>query len=295
MVGDIRIKTSFPWHRKVRRLTRELGQDCTGYLLRLFVRTAMTRPDGCLRDMDAVDIACDAEWDGDPQTFLDALILCGWIDQGSGGVLWLHDWPEHQPWVVNEPARRAAGRKGASARWNRPDGDGDSDGSGVGGHGPDVRKMPEVGSEPGESMRTACASHANGMRIACAPHAQGMRTAMPLSFPYPKGIKTPPVASSEATSPVGGQTQARKRFVPPSVNEVAAYCAERGNGLDAQAIHDHYTANGWKVGKNPMKDWRAAVRTWEARAKDVQHKRTSLRADTPAARLMTETAGGKAQ
>lgn len=54
-----------------------------------------------------------------------------------------------------------------------------------------------------------------------------------------------------------------KRFQPPSVDEVEEYCRERGNSVDAQNFVDWYTANGWKVGKNPMKDWKAAVRTWE--------------------------------
>jgi len=55
----------------------------------------------------------------------------------------------------------------------------------------------------------------------------------------------------------------RKRFSPPTVEEVKAYCLERGNGVNAERFCDYYTANGWKVGKNPMKDWKAAVRTWE--------------------------------
>ena len=55
----------------------------------------------------------------------------------------------------------------------------------------------------------------------------------------------------------------QKRFTKPTLEEVQAYCAVRGKGVDAQKWYDHYTANGWKVGKNPMKDWKAAVRTWE--------------------------------
>ena len=55
----------------------------------------------------------------------------------------------------------------------------------------------------------------------------------------------------------------QRRFTKPTLEEVQAYCQERGNGVDAQKWYDYYSANGWKVGKNPMKDWRAAVRTWE--------------------------------
>lgn len=52
-------------------------------------------------------------------------------------------------------------------------------------------------------------------------------------------------------------------YIRPSLDEVKAYCLERGNIVDAQRWFDYYTANGWKVGKNPMKDWKACVRTWE--------------------------------
>ncbi len=63
-------------------------------------------------------------------------------------------------------------------------------------------------------------------------------------------------------TPLPGGTKA-KRFIPPTVDEVAAYCQERGNGLDPEAFVDFYASKGWMVGKNPMKDWKAAVRTWE--------------------------------
>ena len=53
------------------------------------------------------------------------------------------------------------------------------------------------------------------------------------------------------------------RFAPPTVEEVKGYCEERGNKVDPQKFVDFYTMKGWMVGKNKMKDWRAAVRTWE--------------------------------
>ena len=55
----------------------------------------------------------------------------------------------------------------------------------------------------------------------------------------------------------------QSRFVPPTLADVAAYCRSRGNAVDPQRWLDHYSSNGWKVGRNPMKDWQAAVRTWE--------------------------------
>ena len=55
----------------------------------------------------------------------------------------------------------------------------------------------------------------------------------------------------------------RESFVKPSLDDVRAYCQERNNQVDAERWFNYYSSNGWKVGKNPMKDWRAAVRTWE--------------------------------
>lgn len=53
------------------------------------------------------------------------------------------------------------------------------------------------------------------------------------------------------------------KFVQPTLDEVSAYCNERHNNVDANRFIDYYTSNGWMVGKNKMKDWKAAVRNWE--------------------------------
>lgn len=53
-----------------------------------------------------------------------------------------------------------------------------------------------------------------------------------------------------------------KRFVPPTVEEVAAYCAENGYKVEADRFVDFYTAKGWYIGKTKMKDWKATVRMW---------------------------------
>ena len=70
--------------------------------------------------------------------------------------------------------------------------------------------------------------------------------------------------SNTIPSNEGDSNSARTRFTPPTVEEVRAYCSERGNSVDPEAFIDHYTANGWLIGgKSKMKDWKAAVRTWE--------------------------------
>lgn len=79
---------------------------------------------------------------------------------------------------------------------------------------------------------------------------------------------------TEAKAEQKGQKQTaenqKKQFEKPTVSEIAEYCEERKNGIDAQAFFDFYESKGWKVGAAKMKDWRASVRTWEQRRKTEQ-------------------------
>lgn len=75
-----------------------------------------------------------------------------------------------------------------------------------------------------------------------------------------------------------------KIFSPPTVDEVKEYCNERGNSIKAEHFIDYYATRGWMLGKVKMKDWRAAVRTWERNEKtDVRKpvkEATNALADT---------------
>ena len=66
---------------------------------------------------------------------------------------------------------------------------------------------------------------------------------------------------------VADKPPTRHRFSPPTVDDVRAYCAENGYGVDPERFVDFYKSNGWMVGKNHMKDWKAAVRSWERKEK----------------------------
>lgn len=66
-----------------------------------------------------------------------------------------------------------------------------------------------------------------------------------------------------------------KRFKPPTVEEVRAYCEERRNGINAEAFIDYYATRGWKLGKDTMKDWKACIRTWERRQGYKPQKETA--------------------
>lgn len=60
-----------------------------------------------------------------------------------------------------------------------------------------------------------------------------------------------------------------RRFKPPTLDEVQAYIDEKSYPVNANTFYDYYSANGWKVGKNPMKDWKAAVRYWASKPEDA--------------------------
>jgi hypothetical protein len=66
-------------------------------------------------------------------------------------------------------------------------------------------------------------------------------------------------------------------FQPPTVSEVGAYCAERNNGIDAEAFVDYYESVGWKVGKKKMANWKGSVRTWEKRKAEAGGKKNWLK------------------
>lgn len=79
------------------------------------------------------------------------------------------------------------------------------------------------------------------------------------------------VYSSETQVRLGkdsiGKDRIGNRFTKPTLEEISAYCLERGNNINPQKFYDYYESVGWKVGKNPMKNWQACIRTWEQKEK----------------------------
>lgn len=70
-------------------------------------------------------------------------------------------------------------------------------------------------------------------------------------------------SSNTSNSNKRGGKKTQTVFVPPTLEEVVAYCKERGRGVNPNKWFNHYVTVGWMVGRNKMKDWRAAVRKWE--------------------------------
>ncbi len=99
--------------------------------------------------------------------------------------------------------------------------------------------------------------------------------AQPVHPTEPQAGKVDKEKQSESVTPA---SKTAKRFKAPTLEEVRTYCTERGNHVDPQRFVNYYQANGWKVGKNGMKDWRAAVRTWE-RPKDGETSKNTGKID----------------
>ena len=114
------------------------------------------------------------------------------------------------------------------------------------------RKKAESGKRGGEH-------EANGKQTESKPKANRKQTAREKEKEKEKEKEGENKIENEDDSPPPTPSQ----FIPPNVIEVRAYCNERKNHVDPQRFVDFYTSKGWMVGKTKMKDWRAAVRTWE--------------------------------
>lgn len=84
----------------------------------------------------------------------------------------------------------------------------------------------------------------------------------------------------EIHSSAKSTTTKRKRFEKPTLSQITQYCLERNNNVNAEQFYDYYESNGWKVGKNSMKDWKACVRTWERNGYDKPIKKKNNKQDT---------------
>ena len=113
---DIRIKTTFKDHRKRKKLAARLGPAGVLALIDLWLTTAETHPTGVLDGYTAEDIEIDAGWTGERGAFAKAAAECGFLELTSSGYA-LHDWPDHQQYIIHAPERAALAKRAAGMRW----------------------------------------------------------------------------------------------------------------------------------------------------------------------------------
>lgn len=223
------MKIAAPRSLKFLKLKRRLGiphWQVVGLLESLWLFTQTNAAAGDIGRHSDEDIAAGIEWAGDPTELVQALIGCGWLDRCETHRLIVHDWKDHAPnHLKGNLAKNGIPFAEDAANSSLPSNDVGSD---VGN---------DVSSDPRKD-------HPN------------------LSLPY---LSSPSERERRKRAPAEEEKRQsdRPEFVPPTLDEVRAYCAERGKGVDPQKWFDHYTANGWRVGKTAMVDWRASVRIWE--------------------------------
>lgn len=76
-----------------------------------------------------------------------------------------------------------------------------------------------------------------------------------------------PEPEEKAAQEIQPEKPKRKNFVKPTLEEIAAYCKEKNYNINAQQFFNYYESNGWKIGRNAMKSWQAAVQNWNTRDK----------------------------
>lgn len=120
----------------------------------------------------------------------------------------------------------------------------------------DFKKFSEAGQR-GNKKRWD--SHVSPPDTPLSPNNTGYHEAEALSIKH--------YTEADADGEKAGKPPTRHQFSPPTVEKVREYAKEKGYIIDPERFVDYYTSNGWRVGKNPMKDWKAAVRSWNRKEK----------------------------
>jgi hypothetical protein len=184
---DFRIEVGFFDHHKTSRLIASLGLPAAWALLRLWEFATINKPDGDLSGMAPDEIASACRYDGDPRAFLDALVAAKWLDKSRShgrNAYAIHAWQEHQPFVVNGPARREAARKAAESRWKR------------------------ASNNDADRMRGASGPHTDRNAPAFQPSSQPEeKTPLPAATPSRSPDLPPPTRSGGSRNRTGGGMQ----------------------------------------------------------------------------------------
>lgn len=94
------------------------------------------------------------------------------------------------------------------------------------------------------------------------------------------GVSVPHTDNNEYINNNSLYKRESSRFQKPSIEEIRQFCSSRGNNVDPEQFFNFYESKGWTIGKSPMKDWRAAVRTWEKREKEIPQRKREFRRES---------------
>jgi len=92
------------------------------------------------------------------------------------------------------------------------------------------------------------------------------------------GVQQLPTNNNDNNDNNDNKKKREVRFIPPTITEVEEYCREKGYNINASNFVDFYEAKGWMIGKNKMKDWKAAIRTWVRRENNSNREKEEVNA-----------------
>ena len=119
MDTDIRLDWGFPNHLKTRRLLRNLGDHGFVCLIRLWCYVGERYKKGVLNGIKKDDLEEICGWAGEPGAFAAYAVRMRWVDEAENGVLSIHDWRDHQPYIFHSDRRSEAASVAAAARWEK--------------------------------------------------------------------------------------------------------------------------------------------------------------------------------
>lgn len=246
---DARFSTSMPGHPKIKKLIRRLGDGAAWRLVCLILWAAANRPNGDLSGMSGEDIELAADWSGDAGAFTDALRDIGFLDVTADGYA-IHDWAEHQPWVMGSEQRSQ------KARWNavkRHHGEAEAD-----------RQVPQYAIQRRNDADSNAGSNARSSERDADSNAP---SPSPSPFPFPKAKATGQQAGHDGTPPEEMPKDIAKPEAPvPPENEGDAPPPKRTTGTGKKQVAEHFP-RFWAA--YPVKKGRQdAEKKWRAKGLD---------------------------
>lgn len=235
--GDMRLSLDFVDHPKIRRLIRKAGYEGFYCLIKLFSMAGKIYQKGVLKGCSVEDIEDLCDWRGEQGDFIAALLSVHLLEPSVQGYS-IHDWDKHQPWLYHADQRSEQAKKAIEARWAKKRQD-------------EQRNSDTHCIQPEDDSNTESNTLSNTL------------SNTPLPLPYPSPLPSPQPLPIHDKSDREAQKNKNAAFSKPTLEDIEAYCKERANKVEAHRFLSYYESNGWKVGKNPMKDWKAAIRTWE--------------------------------
>ena len=225
-------------HRKTRRLASSLGiSQCfaVGILEALWHVAQTQAKDGGIGRLSNQDIADEMFYDADADGLIWSLVDSGWLEEITDCRLYIRDWHEHSTDTVDNYLARGIKTYANGA-------------------------LPRMKRLSVSDRAKLCAQYPTDSHE--EPQKATTRTLNPKPQTLNQNPKPEPISCDQEKSPSAPKSP--KRFEKPTVEEIHAYMVERNWKVpNGQVFFDSYEAKGWKVGKSPMKDWKATVRSWE--------------------------------